>query len=210
MLVSTVQQNESAIHIHVSPPFWTSFSFRSPVINYQFHFTNFLSGFFLKHHVFFCKKNGVTVWLKMKIKILKWGNQIWSFRLPLFHAFIPRLANYGWWLNSETTWLPMLKMFTLWCFPESLLSLAVNHGVICEAAVTPPISELQVLKGFVFFISAFLTTGSYAWRKKRHDIVPVTKSINSGHKQPRLKPRLCSSLFDREQLTSWYKYGFHL
>lgn len=30
---------------------------------------------------------------------------------------------------------------------ESLLSLAVNHGVICEAAVTPPISELQVLKG---------------------------------------------------------------
>lgn len=136
------------------------------------------------------------------MKILKGGNQIWSFQLPLFHAFIPGLANYGWWLNSETTWLPMLKMFTLWCFLESLLSLAVNHGVICEAAVTPPISELQVLKGFVFFTSAFLTTGSYARRKRRHDIVPVTRSINSGHKQPRLKPRLCSSLCDCEQLTS--------
>ena len=30
MLISTVQQNESAIHIHISPPFGTSFPFRSP------------------------------------------------------------------------------------------------------------------------------------------------------------------------------------
>ena len=30
VLVSTVQQDESAIHIHRSPPFWTSFPFRSP------------------------------------------------------------------------------------------------------------------------------------------------------------------------------------
>ena len=30
MLISTVQQNESAIHIHIYPPFWTSFPFRSP------------------------------------------------------------------------------------------------------------------------------------------------------------------------------------
>ena len=28
-LVSTVQQNESAIYVHVSPPFWISFPFRS-------------------------------------------------------------------------------------------------------------------------------------------------------------------------------------
>ena len=30
MLVSSVQQNESAIHLHVSPPFWISFPFRLP------------------------------------------------------------------------------------------------------------------------------------------------------------------------------------
>ena len=140
VLVSTVQQNESAIHIHISPPFWTSFSFRSPVINHQCHFTNFLSGFFLKHHVFFCKENGVTVWLKMKMKILKWGNQIWSFRLPLFHAFIPGLANYGWWLNSETTWLPMLKMFTLWCFPENA---CWPWSRACGQEGQPPFSSLS-------------------------------------------------------------------
>ena len=29
MLVSTIQQNESAIHIHISSPFWTDFPFRS-------------------------------------------------------------------------------------------------------------------------------------------------------------------------------------
>ena len=29
MLVSTVQQNESAIHVHISPLFWISFPFRS-------------------------------------------------------------------------------------------------------------------------------------------------------------------------------------
>ena len=56
----------------------------------------------------------------------------------------------------------MLKMFTLWYFPESLLSLTVNHGVICETVVTPLIGELEVLKGFVFFTSASLTTGGYA------------------------------------------------
>ena len=192
------------------PSLWTSFPFRSPVISHHCHFTYFLYGLFAKRHVFFCKENGVTAWLKMKMKILKGGNQIWSFQLPLFHAFVLGLANYGWWLNSETTWLPMLKMFTLWCFPESLLSLAVNHGVICEAAVTPPISELQVLKGFVFFTSAFWPQVVMHKGEKRHDIVPVTKSINSGHKEPRLKPRLCSSLCDLEQLTSWSKYGFHL
>ena len=30
VLVSTVQQDESAIHTHISPPFWTFFPFRSP------------------------------------------------------------------------------------------------------------------------------------------------------------------------------------
>ena len=30
MLVSTVQQSESAICVHISPLFWISFSFRSP------------------------------------------------------------------------------------------------------------------------------------------------------------------------------------
>ena len=30
LLVSTVQQNESAIHICISPPFWISFPFRPP------------------------------------------------------------------------------------------------------------------------------------------------------------------------------------
>ena len=30
VFVSTVQQNESAIHLHISPPFWTSFLLRSP------------------------------------------------------------------------------------------------------------------------------------------------------------------------------------
>jgi len=30
VFVFTVQQNESAIHIHTFPPFWTSFPFRSP------------------------------------------------------------------------------------------------------------------------------------------------------------------------------------
>ena len=30
VLVSVVQQNESAPHTHVSPPFWISFPFRSP------------------------------------------------------------------------------------------------------------------------------------------------------------------------------------
>lgn len=30
MLVSTVRQNESVIHIHTSPPIWTSFPFTSP------------------------------------------------------------------------------------------------------------------------------------------------------------------------------------
>lgn len=97
---------------------------------------------------------------------------------------------------------PNAENVYLWCFPEGLLSLAVNHGVICEAAVTPPISELQVLKGFCLLYISFLTTGSYAQRGKRHDIVPVTKGINSGHKEPRLKPRLFSSLCDLEQLTS--------
>ena len=29
-LVSTVQQNEPTTHIHIFPPFWTSFPFRSP------------------------------------------------------------------------------------------------------------------------------------------------------------------------------------
>ena len=30
VLVSTVQQSESAVHIHISPLFWLSFPFRSP------------------------------------------------------------------------------------------------------------------------------------------------------------------------------------
>ena len=30
VLVSIEQENESPIHIHICPPFWTSFSFRSP------------------------------------------------------------------------------------------------------------------------------------------------------------------------------------
>ena len=30
VLVSTVQQSESAIYIHISPLFWISFAFRSP------------------------------------------------------------------------------------------------------------------------------------------------------------------------------------
>ena len=29
-IVSAVQQNESDMHIHISPPFWTSFPFMSP------------------------------------------------------------------------------------------------------------------------------------------------------------------------------------
>ena len=30
LLVSAVQQNQPAIHVYTSPPFWTSFPFRSP------------------------------------------------------------------------------------------------------------------------------------------------------------------------------------
>ena len=30
MLACTAQQNESATHTHISPPFWTSFPFRAP------------------------------------------------------------------------------------------------------------------------------------------------------------------------------------